>query len=571
MRRVILPAISDRPASLRRPVFLLFAGLLAALAAPGCGHKEKADHTSVAEPPTVQLIQPQVRNIVRVVGQPSFIQSYERSSVYPKMNAYIQKWIVDIGDKVKKDDVLATLFVPELVEDYGTKKATVVLDRERVALAKVVVEVAKANVKAAEARLEEARAELASYQAEVERWDSEAKRLQQEVDRGVVTPQDLLQATNRWKASIAAQDAAKATVIKADDELLARRAALSKAEVDVGVAEADLKVAESEEKRLKAWVDYLVLPAPYDGVIVARNANTFDFVLPSRGDPSAFQRGPYLSPSGTAAPIYVVDRTDIVRIFVDIPEQDANYVHIGSKATVLVRAYRDQPIPGTVTRTSWALNIKSRTLRAEIDLLNPGSQILPGMYGYAKVIIERPGVRALPVSALMHIEKTILHIGEKTFCWIYENGHAKRIEVETGLSDGEWIEVTNRQTPIGGRRRGPLDADRRDGAGDPGRPVDPRRWQSREGRSGDGDERGESRACQPTPGPFETLGNVDQFRAFKVLVPVFWEFLVLRGDPLQEGHRQAEQLLNPVNLFAEPIDSLLEVHDLLLQLVGLLG
>src|SRR5271165_1959999 len=140
MRRVILPAISDRPANSRRPVFLLFAGLLAGLAAPGCGHKEKADHTSVAEPPTVQLIQPQVRNIVRVVGQPSFIQSYERSSVYPKMNAYIQKWIVDIGDKVKKDDVLATLFVPELVEDFGTKTATVELDKQRIELAlKLVV------------------------------------------------------------------------------------------------------------------------------------------------------------------------------------------------------------------------------------------------------------------------------------------------------------------------------------------------------------------------------------------------------------------------------------------------
>ena len=70
------------------------------------------------------------------VGQPSFTQSYERSSVYPKMNAYILKWIVDIGDKVKKGDVLATLFVPELVADHETKKATVVLDRERIALAK---------------------------------------------------------------------------------------------------------------------------------------------------------------------------------------------------------------------------------------------------------------------------------------------------------------------------------------------------------------------------------------------------------------------------------------------------
>jgi hypothetical protein len=153
------------------------------------------------------------------------------------------------------------------------------------------------------------------------------------------------------------------------------------------------------------------------------------------------QRSPNLSPGG-AAPIYVVDRTDIVRIFVDIPEQDANYVQIGTKATVLAKAYRDQPIPGSVTRTSWALNIKSRTLRAEIDLPNPGGQLLPGMYAYAKVIIERPGVRALPVAALSHT-------GEQTHCWIHKNGKAIRTEVETGVSDGQWIEVTNLQVPPG--------------------------------------------------------------------------------------------------------------------------
>ncbi len=49
----------------------------------------------------------------------------------------------------------------------------------------------------------------------------------------------------------------------------------------------------------------------------------------------------------------MVDRTDIVRIFVDVPEQDANNVQVGSKANVLVKAFRDQPIPGSVTRTSW--------------------------------------------------------------------------------------------------------------------------------------------------------------------------------------------------------------------------
>ena len=108
-------------------------------------------------PRPCRLIQPQARNIVRVVGQPSFIESYERTSIYPKPTAYIQKWIVDIGDKVKKGDVLATLFAPELVEELGTKKATVVLDRERIALAKEVVEVAKADVEAAEARAQRGR------------------------------------------------------------------------------------------------------------------------------------------------------------------------------------------------------------------------------------------------------------------------------------------------------------------------------------------------------------------------------------------------------------------------------
>ncbi|MGO9468733.1 MAG: efflux RND transporter periplasmic adaptor subunit [Isosphaeraceae bacterium] len=448
MRQVILFDLANRLSHCRRRSCWLWFILLAALTAQGCHRAPETHYTSVTKPPSVRLIQPQVRNIARVVGQPSFTQSYERNSVYPKMNAYIQKWIVDIGDKVKKGDVLATLFVPELVADHSAKKAMVGLDQERIALAKKVVDVAKADVEAALARLEEAHAEFAGYVAEAVRWESETKRLEKELERGVVNPQDVLQTTNRWKACIALKDTAAATVLKAKAELLSQRAALSKAEVDVRVALADLKVAESEERRLQAWVDYLVLPAPYDGVIVARNANTFDFVLPTRGDPSALSRGPYLSPSANAAPIYVVDRIDIIRIFVDIPEEFADYVHIGSKATVLVRAYRDKPIPATVTRTSWALNIKSRTLRAEIDLVNPGSQLLPGMYAYANVSIERSGVRALPLAALMHLgDKTVLKVGEKTFCWTYADGRATRIEVETGVTDGKWIEVTNRRVP----------------------------------------------------------------------------------------------------------------------------
>jgi multidrug efflux pump subunit AcrA (membrane-fusion protein) len=417
----------------------LVFGLLTALALPGCGHKEEESKTtSVAEPPTVRIIKPDYRKIVRVVGQPSFVEAYERTAIYPKVTGYIEKWNVDIGDKVKKGDVLALLFVPELVEDCETKHRTVKLDEEKVEWALEVVEVAKADVQAAEARLDEAKAIVEKYKSDVDRWDSEVKRLQREVNRGVVDPQVLLESQNQHRQSAASWKAAIATVAKADAQLKSEKAALKKASIDVEVKRLDVAVAESDAKRMDAWVGYLKLIAPYDGVITARNANTWDFVLPATGDPSTDPRAPHLSPGGKAAPIYMVDRTDIVRVFVDIPEADANYVQIGTKAVVQVKGFRDQWIPGTVTRTSWALNFKSRTLRAEVDLKNTDSQILPGMYAYGKVIIERPNVRALPEAALVRS-------GDQTFYWRYEDGKAVRTEVQIGVSDGDWVEVTNRQ------------------------------------------------------------------------------------------------------------------------------
>jgi HlyD family secretion protein len=422
--------------------------LLASLGALGCDHEEKSHYVSAAKPPTVQVIHPEFRDINRTVGQPSFVEAYERTSIYPKLTAYIDKWIVDIGDKVNKGDVLARLFVPELVEDFATKRATVKLDEQRIELARKMVDVNDANVQAADAGLDQSHAILGKYQAEVDRWDTEVKRMTREVEKGVVDPQVLLESTKQLKSSTAARDEANATIKKAEADLLSAKAQFAKAKVDVMVAQADLGVATSDAKRMEAWVGYLTLTAPFDGIISARNANTSDFVLPSSGDPNADSRSPDLSPSRGAAPIYVVDRTDIVRIFVDIPEQDANYVKIGAKASVLIRAYRDEPIPGTVTRTSWALNVRSRTLRAEVDLTNPLSELLPGMYAYASVIIERPGVPALPVSA-------ISHAGDNTFCWTYKEGHAQRTEVRTGVSDGEYIEVTNLQFPSSSKVKHP--------------------------------------------------------------------------------------------------------------------
>lgn len=154
-------------------------------------------------------------------------------------------------------------------------------------MAEEQVEVASAEVTAARARLQEARSILGKYEAEVTRWDIQVKRIEREVERQVIAPQILLESRNELNADIAAHNAQTATIKKADAELVAAEARLSKAEVNVAAANAMLAVARSDAKRMEALVGYLKLFAPFDGIVVARNANTWDFVLPRTGDPTA--------------------------------------------------------------------------------------------------------------------------------------------------------------------------------------------------------------------------------------------------------------------------------------------
>ena len=138
---------------------------------------------------------------------------------------------------------------------------------------------------------------------------------------------------------------------------------LSKARVDASFASAALAVAESERQRISAWVSRFTITAPHDGVVVARSANIFDFVQPSPDNRMPVKVSHHV-PNRQASPLFVIDRVEVVRVFVDIPEQNIADVHVGTKASVVVKAYGDEPIQASVCHVSQAVNVKSRTLLA---------------------------------------------------------------------------------------------------------------------------------------------------------------------------------------------------------------
>ena len=146
-------------------------------------------------------------------------------------------------------------------------------------------------------------------------------------------------------------------------------------------------MAEADERKAAAMLDYTKVTAPYDSVVTVRNANPGDYVQAVTGDK--------LTPNPSA--IFVVVRIDMLRIFVDVPEDYARYVQKGTKAMVRADALSGVQIPATVTRTSWAIRENIWELRAEIDLsIKEYDGLRPGMYVTAKVLIQRPNVYALP-------------------------------------------------------------------------------------------------------------------------------------------------------------------------------
>jgi multidrug efflux pump subunit AcrA (membrane-fusion protein) len=420
---------------------LLLAGL-----ACGCSDPKPPPAAPISLDPAVKVVHAQRRLVKRTVEQPGVIGAYERTALYAKVSGFVMKWNVDIGDRVKQGATVVELRAPELVAQHRQMEAQIELDQALVVQSRKQHLVAQRNVTAAKELVAQARADVKRYQADVQRWDSEVKRLTALVAERVVDQQVLDETRRQLQSSQAALEASRAAVRTREAQFEASEASVEQTGAAVSSAEAQVPVAKAEERRLAALVDYLTITAPYDGVVLARNVNLGDFVTPASGDPSQGQFSLGVSPS-RATPLYLLNRIDPVLFIIGVPEADAAYVAAGSRARVRVPALANHEFEARVTRTSWALNPTSRTLQAQVELPNPQGKFLPGMYAYGSVLIERSEVWALPVSA-------VTQIGNQTYCYLAVDGKAVRTPVQTGVSDGTWVEVTGKLVRSAGSSEG---------------------------------------------------------------------------------------------------------------------
>jgi RND family efflux transporter MFP subunit len=127
-------------------------------------------------------------------------------------------------------------------------------------------------------------------------------------------------------------------------------------EAESSAKQADLESTQANLQRATLEVSDCILRAPFSGEIASRSTDPGAFVHP--GDPVAT----------------IVDR-DTVRVTVEVPEIDFDYVGPGTPVRIHALA-NDRDLTGTIARRSPAADASTRTVHFEIDLPDP-KRLLP--------------------------------------------------------------------------------------------------------------------------------------------------------------------------------------------------
>jgi RND family efflux transporter MFP subunit len=383
---------------------------------------------ATAGPPSVTVVRPVRSTVKRTITQPGQIEAFEQAPLYVKIPGYVKAVHKDIGDRVRKGDLLAELWVPEMVEELKQKTALVDQAKAETELAEKAFDAAKASFETASAMVDVEIAGRLRAEAWVKRWQSEYDRLKANA-RSTTDLQQLDETQREFEAAKAGRAEVEAKIKAAEatrDETAAKRA---KAEAEISAARARHKVALANHGQMAALLDYAKVPAPFDGVVSMRKVDPGHFVQPTG--------------AGKSEPLFVVTQTDPVRVFIDVPETDASFVKDGVPARIRIQALHGRELTGNVTRNAWALDYSparmARTLRTEIDLDNPNGSLRPGMYVNVTLTLVRDNVLTLPAAALVTQEG-------QPVCYRVEGGKAVPIPVWIGLSGGGLVEVLKKKT-----------------------------------------------------------------------------------------------------------------------------
>jgi RND family efflux transporter MFP subunit len=252
--------------------------------------------------------------------------------------------------------------------------------------------------------------------------DSARKNLQ-EVEVRIAEAARNLQRTQKLRADNLMSESQLDT---AQSELAALNARLEALKSDVKVAEGSLRVRSQE-------LEDLIVRAPFDGVIISKDAQPGEMVSP-------ISAGGGFTRTGIAT---IVDM-DSREIEVDVNEAFINRVKAGQKAEAVLDAYPEATIPSHVINIVPTADRQKATVRVRIgfDVLEP--HILPDMgvkVSFLDDAKQEASSSAAPRSTVRVPVSSVFKEGDTSYVWRVRDERVERVAVRTGAERDGQVDV----------------------------------------------------------------------------------------------------------------------------------
>lgn len=326
---------------------------------------------------------------------PGTVTPVVAAHIYAQAAGYLKARYVDLGDNVRKGQLLAVISAPDL----------------------------DASVAQAAAAVQQSRDGVASAQSSLRLQQATYDRVHTLVLHGILSQQD-------------------------DDAALA---AVQTAQSNLQGSENAVKGAQAALARAQAMASFEQVRSPIGGTVTARNVEVGNLVSAS-GSAQGLTPSPTPTggpPTGGAQGGELFDVVDLgaMEVFVSVPEQDMPFVQIGQPVELSFLELPGETFTGKVVRSTDSLSQQTRTLLVEVQVQDPGHRLRPGMFASTQMHYKAPNPGILisgdsllttargqfvPVVENNVIQMRAVHVGRDLGTQVY---------VTSGLKDGDVIVV----------------------------------------------------------------------------------------------------------------------------------
>jgi len=352
---------------------LLYVGIGIGLAAVAfLGYRQFAASAIDVDQTTVTLAYPY--QAVTELNATGYVVAQRKASIASKATGRLEWLGVQEGSRVKKGEVIARL------ENQDVSAA-----RDQSA----------ANVRVAQANIEQAKAELAEAQRQLERTE-------ELLAQKFVSP-------SAYDTAVARADKARAAV---------------------GSSQAALGAAEAGRRSADVSVEQTVIRAPFDGVVLTKNANVGDTITP------------FSSALDTKGAVVTMADMGTLEVEADVSESNLQKVKVGQPCEIELDAIPDTRFQGQVSRLVPTVDRSKATVMTKISFRELDPRILPDMSAKVAFLTEElPAGQRMPSPAVN--AAAVVERGGRTVAYVVRDAKAYEVPVQTGRRLGDMVEVTS--------------------------------------------------------------------------------------------------------------------------------